>query len=217
MKNLTQYCIVLTLLFVCIDANADSQLITETKDVWTLNGAAKAYQCGDSTPSPQCAAVSFFQCRDAYDLKHCDLIGIPPAKYKAFYEQFSPHRIDPAKRLFRFEVDRVQQSKQGHDLPDWLKPKAAFIYAGEVNLENQNEYAKVVGHETDVSEFHYFQNMFAFKWQDGRWQLGKWESHYLPEGCEIDSSVYKIKDPFCFEYTWSKDEWKTVKQVFFGS
>lgn len=111
-------------------ASADSALITETKDVWTLDGAAKAYQCGDSTPSPQCTAVSFFQFQDAYDLKHCELIGFPPAKHKASYEQFAPNKIDPTKQLFRFEVDRVQYSKQGRDLPDWLKQKAAFIYAG---------------------------------------------------------------------------------------
>jgi len=78
---------VIALFFITFDAFASSETVDDTTSVLTTAQTIQKYNCYTAQAQPQCGALDVLLCRDAFDFKACDRVGIPASTYKAYLAQ----------------------------------------------------------------------------------------------------------------------------------
>lgn len=216
MKSLIGLAVALPLFVLVAPALAEGVLKPQGMDgVSSAAEALEDYRCGDDAPSPECAAVSFFLCVNGHDYGHCNRIGISVRKMKNYLSQGRYYFHPPEDTFLAFE--KTVRSGEG-GLPEWMKPRAAFLWVGLVQPKSENnppthrEFQEAAKREFQGLPVYEFGYALVFRQHGQQWHLARWNPGW-PDGCMSDPTL-KYANPMCEVYASDQDD-MDIRHVFF--
>jgi len=195
---------------------AESIPVEHPEEVFSLEEMIAKYNCENSQENPQCAAIDFFLCEESLNFEKCDYLGISGDRYKAFVSEtlLKPRKFK--KSFYAFPGARILTSSE-HDLPEWMVPRAALVWAYSIYPQKISEenWDKLINKGPSSIPLYAFGHGMLFLWKNERWKLWKIDDPSA-DGCAWLFRAITVENPICQEHTWNYAEERELMELFFG-